>query len=493
MRILGLRSRIFILLGILVAVNLTGALATLWYVQRIQALFAGTMEEGTEILTTAQEMQQALLSQRGFVSYFFLEGDPQWLEKLHDAEQRFETSWRHAFDLARTREDRNLLLGMETRYIRYAIHRERVVQLYKTGKQTEGQDLHAEVRKEFLEVVNLCDMYARQQTERITSLIASYQDRFAFFGWLAWSAIPAAAILGLLLAFVIMRRVLAPIQKIAGALSAHADQKSRQAVMVDEVEYLGDRIQLLLRDVDQAQDKLAKSREDLLQAEKMATIGKLAAGVAHSVRNPLTSVKMRLFTLERSLQHTPETREDLEVINEEIDFIDTILKNFLEFSRPPKLKPQPVEISSVVDQSLQLLKHRFENMRVQVSVQRDEDMPLVLGDPDQLKEVLVNILVNAMDAMGEGGKIAISEEQGVIEPYGRVVIVRITDTGPGLAPAVQSRLFEPFISTKEDGTGLGLPISKRIVEEHGGWLHVTSETGRGATFVIGLPQLEQNQ
>jgi len=493
MRILGLRSRIFILLGILVAVNLIGALATLWYVQRIQALFATTMERGAEALATAQEMRQALLSQRGYVSYFFLEGEQDWLERLKDAENEFETWWRRAFDLSHDQEERNLLLAIETRYIRYSIQRERVVELYKAGKPEEGKSLHADVRKHFFEVVGLCDLFAKQKKERISSLIVTYQDRFALFSWLAWSAIPAAAILGLLLAFIIMRRVLAPIQKIATALSDHADQRSRQAGMVDEVEYLGDRIQLLLRDVDQAQDKLAKSREDLLQAEKMATIGKLAAGVAHSVRNPLTSVKMRLFTLERSLTRTPETSEDLEVINEEIDFIDTILKNFLEFSRPPKLKPQPVSTSSVVDQSLQLLRHKFESMHVSVKVSREEQMPLVLGDPDQLKEVLVNILVNAMDAMGEGGKIAISEEHGVIEPYGRVVVIRVADSGPGLSPAVQHKVFEPFISTKEDGTGLGLPISKRIVEEHGGWLHVTSEPGRGATFVIGLPQMEQSQ
>lgn len=492
MRILGLRSRIFILLGILVAVNLIGALVTLWYVQRTQILFSETMEQGAEALDAAQEMQRALLSQRGYVSYYFIDGDESWLELLAQAKQDFETWWRTSFDMADTKEERNLLFSIESEYVRYSVLKERVINLFKEGARERGVELHSEARKRFFEVNNLSLQFKQRQKQNISTLIQEYRNKFKLLSWLAWSAIPAAAILGLLLAVIIMRRVLAPIHRLTDVLSSRLDKSTRGAEVLDEVEYLGDKIQLLLQDVGQAQDKLAKSREDLLQAEKLATIGKLAAGVAHSVRNPLTSVKMRLFTLERNLPSTPETREDLEVISEEIDFIDTILKNFLEFSRPPKLKPQPLSLSSVVDQTLQLLRHKLESMQINVDVNREAPLPKVLGDPDQLKEVLVNLIINAMEAMGEGGSVNITEEDGVMEPYGRVSILRVTDNGPGLPNNVRAHLFEPFVSTKEDGTGLGLAISKRIVEEHGGWLHATSETGRGTTFVIGLPRMENS-
>ncbi|TVM17900.1 histidine kinase [Oceanidesulfovibrio indonesiensis] len=490
MRILGLRSRIFILLGILVAVNLTGALVTLWYVQRTQALFSETMEQGAEALDAAQEMQRALLSQRGYVSYFFMDGDESWLERLAQSKDDFEMWWRTSFDMARTKDERNLLFAIESEYVRYSVLKERVINIFRQGDRQRSVELHAEARQKFFQVNDLCRQFKQRQKKNITSLIEGYRTKFKILSWLAWSAIPAAAILGLLLAILIMRRVLAPIHRLKDVLSNRVDKSAQEAEVLDEVEYLGDRIQILLKDVGQAQDKLAKSREDLLQAEKLATIGKLAAGVAHSVRNPLTSVKMRLFTLERSLPSTPETREDLDVISEEIDFIDTILKNFLEFSRPPKLKPQPLSLSSVVDQTLQLLRHKLESMHIDVTVHREKPLPVVLGDPDQLKEVLVNLLINGMEAMGEGGAVTITEEEGVMEPYGRVAIVRVADNGPGLPHNVRAHLFEPFVSTKEDGTGLGLAISKRIVEEHGGWLHATSETGRGATFVIGLPRME---
>lgn len=490
MRILGLKSRIFILLGILVAVNMTGALATLWYVQRTQALFARTLEHGTEGLAAVQEMQSALLSQRGYVSYYFIDNDEAWLTNLERAKQDFEIWWRRSFDLSEHEEDRNLLFAVEKEYVHYSIMRERVVELYLQDQRDQGAAMHAEVRQRFVRVNELCAQFKEGLKNRIALLVDEYENRFKFLSWLAWSAIPAAAILGLLLAIIIVRRVLAPIHKLTGVLSTHADKSAKSAEIVDEVEYLGDRVQLLLKDVGQAQDKLAKSREELLQSEKMATTGKLAAGVAHSVRNPLTSVKMRLFTLERNLPLTEEAREDLEVINQEVDFIDTILKNFLEFSRPPKFRPQHVSPSAVVDQALQLLSHKFDSMNISVKLARDNPLPTIMGDPVQLKETLVNLLVNAMEAMGEGGAVTITEEEGVMEPYGRVAIVRVSDNGPGLAPKVQARIFEPFVSTKEEGTGLGLAISKRIMEEHGGWLHATSEAGRGATFVLGLPCME---
>ncbi len=491
MRILGLRSRFFILLGILVAVNLAGAFTTLWYVQRTQALFFRTIEQGAEALATAQEMQNALLSQRGYVSYFYLDHDPQWLTSLDEAKQEFEKWWRESFDQARVKEDSNLLFTIESEYVRYTVQRDRVIELYKTGKMEQGAALHADVRKKFQVVSDLCMRFTKAKKKRITELLAVFNKQFAQFTWLAWSAIPAGAIIGVMLAVLIIRRVLRPLHKITETLSTHMDQTARDTVGPNEVEYLGDKVQLLLKDVDQARHKLAKSREDLLQAEKLATTGKLAAGVAHSVRNPLTSVKMRLFTLGRSLPHTPEVQEDLEVINEEIDFIDTILRNFLEFSRPPKLKPQPLRPSDIVRQTLQLLKHKLESTRTTITVKFEAELPLVLGDPDQLKEVLVNLFVNAMEAMGDNGSITIVGEEGVMEPYGRVIILRVTDSGPGLSPVMLAKVFEPFVSNKEEGTGLGLAISKRIVEEHGGWLHATSETGRGATFVIGLPQMEQ--
>jgi signal transduction histidine kinase len=255
----------------------------------------------------------------------------------------------------------------------------------------------------------------------------------------------------------------------------------------NEVQALSRRVHDLIENVDQAQSKLERSQEHLLQAEKMAMVGKLAAGVAHSIRNPLTSVKMRLFSMGRSLDLTPTEQEDFEVISEEIRHIDTIVANFLEFSRPPKLVMQRISPSDVVDLALQLLRHRLESYNVEVKLKRQRPLPEVWADPDQLKEVLVNLLTNACEAMGSGGSIIIQERETFLQSIGQVVTIQVSDNGPGIPETVQDKVFQPFFSTKEEGTGLGLSIAARILGEHGGWLDLESREGQGTTFTLNLP------
>ncbi len=226
-------------------------------------------------------------------------------------------------------------------------------------------------------------------------------------------------------------------------------------------------------------------------SDKLVTVGKLAAGVAHSVRNPLTSVKMRLFSMERTVGLSESEREDLKVIAEEIRHIDGIVRNFLEYSRRPRLRMQKISPSDVVDMALNLLKQRLDSYGVEVRLSRQSWLPEIYADPDQLKEALVNLLVNSSEAMGYGGLIVIREEEVVDEPWGRKVVIRVSDNGPGFPESIQGELFEPFFTTKEEGTGLGLTIAARIIEDHGGKLELSSREGEGATSTISLPVREE--
>lgn len=308
--------------------------------------------------------------------------------------------------------------------------------------------------------------------------------------------IPAGAVLGLLLGWVLLRQVLGPIRRLARGSALTLEEAADGAYpsaqgSTDEVREVGELVHGLLRDVDQTHILLEESRQHLMQSEKLALVGKLAAGVAHSVRNPLTSVKMRLFSLERGLDLSPTQREDFEVIGEEIRHLDTIVRNFLEFSRPPRPKFQQVSPSDVVDMTLVLLRHRLETYGVDVRLMREQPLPAVDVDPEQLKEALVNLILNACDAMGENGRIEISEQTGFMDPLGRVAIIQLADSGPGIPAEIQDQVFQPFFSTKEEGTGLGLAIAKRIMEEHGGYIHLKpSAEKQGATFVLVLPVRE---
>jgi signal transduction histidine kinase len=141
----------------------------------------------------------------------------------------------------------------------------------------------------------------------------------------------------------------------------------------------------------------------------------------------------------------------------------------------------------VVDQVIQLLEHRLKSYEVSVEVLRPHALPAIRIDAEQLKEVLVNLIINACEAMERDGAIRIQEEEAYAQPLGRVAVIRVSDNGPGIDPALRPKVFQPFFTTKDDGTGLGLSIALRIVEEHGGWLDVDSEAGAGTTFVITLP------
>jgi len=196
---------------------------------------------------------------------------------------------------------------------------------------------------------------------------------------------------------------------------------------------------------------------------------------------------MRMFSLGRTLKLTETQKDDLDVISQEIRHIDTIVQNFLEFSRPPKLKMQRVSPSVIVDLVIQLMEHRLNSYEVGIEVVRKRPLPPIPADPEQLKEVLVNLVVNACEAMKKGGQIVISEEETIERPTGKMVVIRVGDNGPGIPGPLIGKVLQPFFTTKEEGTGLGLSIASRIIEEHGGRLNLTSTEGMGATFTITLP------
>lgn len=482
---MSLRARIFTLLAALVGVNCAGALITVWYIAHTQALYGTMVERDLQALVAAEKLGSALAMQKGYLTYYYLTGDEKWLERLGDHHQAFLSWLAKARELAEAEDGRSILNGIESAYVRFISSRDQVVDLYRQGLKEEGARRHWTVRDQFHAIYTLAEEFKALHEKKMEERRLAYAGRARLLTALASAAFPLSLGAGCLLAFVLWRQILEPIRRLAFVREDAADPSVGKER--DEVKALSRRVHHLLEDVGRAQEQLEESREHLIQSEKLALVGRLAAGVAHSIRNPLTSVKMRLFSLERTLDLDDLQREDFEVISEEIRHIDTIVGNFLEFSRPPKLKMQQVSPSDVVDMTLQLLRYRLESYGVRVDVVRNGRLPKIRLDPDQLKEVLVNLILNACEAMGEGGRMEIREETGTLGTHDRVVLIRVRDNGPGIPEDLQEKIFEPFFSTKEEGSGLGLPIVKRILADHKGWIHVQSKPGEGTTFVVGLP------
>lgn len=234
---------------------------------------------------------------------------------------------------------------------------------------------------------------------------------------------------------------------------------------------------------------LSESRAIIERQEKLASLGVFAAGIAHEIRNPLTAIKVRLFTLKSS--HKPDTseHEDLEVIDNEIDRLERIVRDFLQFARPtePDLKIMPVD--KLLQEVHNLLHSDIASKSVELKLEPNVGV-LVLVDPDKMKQVLINFVQNGAQSIEGAGMVTLRSRVEKHVLSGRnvsAVVIDVADTGKGIPPEVQKRLFDPFFTTKEAGTGLGLPIAARIVEKHGGVIQVQTQANRGTTFSIVLP------
>jgi signal transduction histidine kinase len=482
-----LRQRVLLILAGFVLITFFLGLILVGYTFRMERLLSSITENDLLAFQKAEALETALMKQKGLVSYFLLDGNPGWLQQQEELQRDFLGQLARIKPASEAASQGQTLEEIESEYRHYTGKKSRVVELFRAGNAEAGAALHRSAHAHFEALMRMCDRFKRFHTDRILAANVDSHAQAQRLRILALAAICTSAGLTLLLVFVFVYQILEPLRR----LTQEAYRMETPGRSGDEVKALSRSVRVLLHNMDQTRSELQRSRGSLAQAEKMALVGKLAASMAHSIRNPFTSVKMRLFSLSRSLDLDDVQKEDLEVISAEIRHIDTIVQNFLEFSRPPKLKITAVSPSGVVDAALRLLQHRLKSYDVSVTVSRPLPLPAAPIDIEQLKEVVVNLIVNACEAMARGGSIAI-EERTETHPYlGRVAVIGVRDNGPGVPAHLREKIFQPFFTTKEQGTGLGLSIAQRIITEHGGRLEMESVEGQGAAFIITLPCRER--
>ena len=231
--------------------------------------------------------------------------------------------------------------------------------------------------------------------------------------------------------------------------------------------------------------------QQMQEKDRLAALGEMAAGLAHEIRNPLGSIKASAQYLSETSEQPEGRGEFLDIIVDEVDRLNRVVSSFLDYARPAPTDPEPIYVNSAVQLTLQFLRPECDSADVGLHVTMDPDLPKVRIDIEHLRQVLINLVQNAVQAMASGGDVYVeTRTQDRFRIGGgarRWVRISVRDTGPGIAPGLLANLFVPFVTTKQQGTGLGLAISQRIVSEAGGRIDVRSRQGVGTTFVILLP------
>ncbi len=481
---IGLSTRIVSHISLILLITLFIGAVAIWQAVSFQKTIDNLIRHNIETLQAAREMQNALANQKGFVTYFFLDGDSKWLQELAAYRKVFERWLRTASEQDKLAAHMALLDRVRDKYHAYISKKDEVIELYKTGDRVRGEKLHWEVRGLFSELNDLTLQYKNLNEEAIAGIQEEGRQQTSRVSSAVIVSLIVSVILGVFLGFMLIAQVLGPIRRLARIVPSESEGLEHPA---NEVKVMSKRFRGLIDDIDRTRDELQQSKEMLLNSEKMTLVGRLATEVAHSIRNPMTSINMRLFSLQRNLKMSPNQEEDLEVVSEEMRRLDGIVRNFLEFSRPHKLLKQSVQIADIIDMAIDLLEYRLELHSIKVVHNRPLALSPIEADPELIKEVFLNLIVNACEAIGTGGQILIFEKEEPAGAIGRAVRIRVRDTGPGIPEELREKVFEPFVTTKPDGTGLGLFTVTRIVLEHGGRIDLEGAPGKGAAFTITLP------
>jgi len=271
----------------------------------------------------------------------------------------------------------------------------------------------------------------------------------------------------------------------------------------DEISELAQAFNQMAMDLRKAQEQIIKEAETkielertLRQSEKLATIGQLASGLAHEIGTPLNIIGGRAELIKRRFEDKEGVQKNLDIIVQQTERITKIIQQLLGFVRKKKPEQKTLKINTLLETILDFLDHQIQKQDVRVVKEISDNLPPVMGDPDQVQQVFLNLILNALQAMPHGGKLRLSAASKLISKEGledserQYVEICVEDSGIGMEREVVQNIFNPFYTTKNSGTGLGLTVSQGIIQDHEGWIDVESEIGKGSVFRVYLPSLQ---
>jgi signal transduction histidine kinase len=453
---------------------------------RTNALERATLEELGQRLSlsrTYAEVEDAMFNQTQVV-WRYLSGDPAAKQEFPLTEQVVDF-WLDRWTAGLPPDETKLASGVRNIETELRAVAHRVFQLYDAG-QRGGAYLTA--RRELVERLQPAlagvnrEIYRQARQSSVQHALAQVEGIVETERRVLWVIIGLALVAGLVASWLIARSLARPMTELRQAMAVVGAGNLEHAIEPRSRDEIGD----LARAFAQMTEQLRESRAQLVQSERLASIGQMAAAVAHGLRNPLASLRAAA-QLARHRVEVPAARDQLNAIVEQVDRLDLRITHLLAFSRPAPLHPLQESVRVLVEGTLAGMAALLRERRVELAVHLPATLPDVRVDPMRLEQTLTEIVSNALDAMPDGGALTIAARLERGDTGGDGVTLEMTDSGRGIPAEVLPKVCEPFFTTRPEGTGLGLAIARRYVEETGGRLGIASVLGRGTTIRIWLP------
>lgn len=444
------------------------------------------LKENVSSLKAAEELEIALLDQKGYVSSYLLDGNRNWLNLLEEKKAKFNEWFKKAREVALTDKEKRILLEIDKVYRRYDDTRNEVIVLYQRGDVLEARRLLLGDVKALLDrIYDSCEELLLFNEQLIAESAKKSELRTVKLNKIIWAMAGGSIFLGIILGIFISRGITRPIRQLVlkAKTATGEDIMEKIEIKKGDIEELESHVTGLIQRIEQSHKELEENRKKLFQSEKLASLGQLASGVAHEIRNPLTAIKMRVYSLQDELKNVASQNEDIQTIREEIERMEKIVQDFLDFVKPPEPNYESANINKILENTLNLLAPNFKKQNISVEKHLKDNLPPVYVDKEKIKQVFLNLILNSIQAMPDGGSLSVSSE---FTKMGHAEI-RIKDNGVGIPKECQDKIFDPFFSTKDRGSGLGLSIAYRILELHKGEISFEGKNGRGTTFIVTLP------
>jgi signal transduction histidine kinase len=473
--------------AMVIGLLLLGAgLAGAWYTNQLQKNLTAIRRESLESLKVAKDLEIKLHYLRYHVFLYLMSPTKPRLETFEKDERQFEEAFGAASRAPRTAEEVDCLDDIQSGYERY---RNEIAGLRTEIEQTgrpvpfpQLADQHPLAR-----VVPSCERLLKISEDRMDRA-SQESDRVSRQARLSMLFLGICGpISGLIFGYGIARGLSRSIYRLSVRVQGMAQRLDQDVAAVTiaadgDLQHVDRQLQQVVERVEEVAERAQRQQREMLRAEQLSAVGQLAASVAHEVRNPLTSVKLLVESALRDGDPTQLTREDLNVIHDEVVRLEQTVQSFLDFARLPSPRRQVSDLRETLSHSVELVRARARQQSVEIVVHCPDSPVLANVDRGQISTVLVNLFLNSLDAMPQGGRLEADLEAGP----GCTARLSVEDSGPGFSPEIAERLFTPFASTKPTGTGLGLSISKRIIEEHGGRLTAGNRANGGARLGIEL-------